>query len=421
MSEHLVVDPTVLRGCITVGPAKSLAPVVLGLALLDLAPFDARELPATADLEEGLRVLQLWAGEELLAGAAWPDRTVPSHGRPRADGASQEQRSRVTLPLIGALASRNGTARLPYPRGCPIGARPIDLHQAVLEHFGFALRSYTDALEARRVGSPTRAAFHLPARSRGASVQALLTAVAVGDGVYALTGLATTAPEVALLVDVLEQAGIAVRGEDDGVIVNAGGSPAPLAPVRLPLDGIEIASWVAAALYLGDDVEVIGPEDPAALRVLEHLATLGAPIDHKGATLRIRSWKHPKSLGVIATEDGFDSDLFAVLAVLASAGEVPTEFRDDVFPQRSAAFKLLGAARAGCGIWRVHGCRPLPQRLAVADLRHGFACLMLALAGSRRRILTDARVLERGYPQIAPRLRALGVHAEWISARERAA
>ncbi|HEX8745088.1 MAG TPA: hypothetical protein VF712_18325 [Thermoleophilaceae bacterium] len=420
MSEHLVVDPAVLRGCVTVGPAKSLAPVVLGLSLLDLASFDARELPATADLEEGLRVLQLWAGEELLAGAACPDRGVPSHERPRPGGVSQEQRSRVTLPLIGALASRNGTARLPYPRGCPIGARPIDLHQAVLEHFGFVLHRCNGALEARRVRKPARAPFHLPARSRGASVQALLTAVAVGAGAHTLRGLATTAPDVALLVDVLEQAGIATRRDED-VIVDARQPPVPLAPVRLPPDGIEIASWVMAALYVGDDVEVTGPEDPAALRVLERLVSLGAPIDDKGTTLRVRGPGHAKALGVITTEDGFDSDLFAVLAVLASGGELPTEFRDDVFPERSAVFELLGAARTGRGTWRVHGRRPLAQHLTVADLRHGFACLMLALAGSRRRILTDAGVLERGYPQIVPRLRALGVHAEWTSPSERAA
>src|SRR5204863_201861 len=55
---------------------------------------------------------------------------------------------RASSLVLGPLAARAGRARVSLPGGCAIGARPIDLHIAGLEHLGAQIRQSHGYVEA---------------------------------------------------------------------------------------------------------------------------------------------------------------------------------------------------------------------------------------------------------------------------------
>ena len=62
---------------------------------------------------------------------------------------------RASSLVLGPLVARTGRARVSMPGGCAIGARPINLHVAALEHLGAThfeqAHGYVEAMRAERL------------------------------------------------------------------------------------------------------------------------------------------------------------------------------------------------------------------------------------------------------------------------------
>ena len=50
------------------------------------------------------------------------------------------EKMRSSIMLLGSILGRLGEVRLPYPGGCVIGARPVDIHLAALTRMGAEIR-----------------------------------------------------------------------------------------------------------------------------------------------------------------------------------------------------------------------------------------------------------------------------------------
>lgn len=78
--------------------------------------------------------------------------------------------------LLGSLLGRLGEVRLPYPGGCVIGARPVDIHLAALTQMGAKIKLEENGIYAV-CRSPHGAEIHLPFPSVGATENVILLAV----------------------------------------------------------------------------------------------------------------------------------------------------------------------------------------------------------------------------------------------------
>src|SRR5882724_7716313 len=90
---------------------------------------------------------------------------------------------RASYYLAAPLIAAYGQASLPWPGGCSVGKRGMDLHFAVYQAFGDHVET-GDGGYVIRTGPPCRGAgtvhISLPFRSRGATVAALLRALVAG-------------------------------------------------------------------------------------------------------------------------------------------------------------------------------------------------------------------------------------------------
>src|SRR5690242_21065441 len=68
---------------------------------------------------------------------------------------------RASSLVLGPLVARCGRARVSLPGGCAIGARPINLHLAGLEHLGARIRQAHGYVEAEAPEGLNGAEVHL--------------------------------------------------------------------------------------------------------------------------------------------------------------------------------------------------------------------------------------------------------------------
>jgi UDP-N-acetylglucosamine 1-carboxyvinyltransferase len=123
----------------------------------------------------------------LLRAAGWPVSQCDDRGRVRVGGLTARGRYpdlagaaaiRASYYLIAPLIAGYGHATLPWPGGCRVGDRGMDLHFCVYEAFGdhaeVSPAGYT--VRSSRVSSRGTVRVDLPFRSRGATVAAALRA-----------------------------------------------------------------------------------------------------------------------------------------------------------------------------------------------------------------------------------------------------
>lgn len=387
-------------GGVSVGGAKSCIPGLLGLLLVNGEPIAVTNPPGSSDLEEALLALSaLGVGSNPSIKQLMRETSDSSQFRSHQGSRPVTPLSRATLPLAGILAHMLGEASLPAPVGCPIGQRPIDLHCLVTQHFGIELVIRSDGLQSRLQAAPSRRDLHLPRRSAGASIQALLTCSVRGSPGMRISGIADLL-ETRFLLGNLETLGaFTVEAEGpSGLTVRFEGPPQAglLSSVEVPKDAIELGSWVVSGLLLGEKLTVSYAESSELDSLLEWLEVRGAPIARTDLELKTQRWPSP-NVGALSTEEGIHTDFIPILAALQNRSGKCSQIVDGTFAGRAESAESL--ARFLC-----------LARVPVPDIRLGFAGLMLCLAvHSRVSVLDPNHYLGRGYPDIRRRLTQIGL------------
>ena len=142
-----------LSGQVTVHGAKNGALPLMAAAMLIGEPVQLLNCPRLSDVEhmgrllKGLGCLVQWQGDTLCIDAGG----ASSLALPKSSAGA----IRSSAFLLGPLLGRFGAAEVPYPGGCNIGDRPLDLHLKGLKPWGFGWRKApgaSAATEDPRVG-----------------------------------------------------------------------------------------------------------------------------------------------------------------------------------------------------------------------------------------------------------------------------
>ena len=176
-----------LDGAVKIQGSKNGALPVLAGALLHRGRTVLHNCPGITDVGYTLEILRSLGcsvtveKDALILDAAGLDRNrVPE---------SLGEKMRSSVILLGSLLGRFREACLPYPGGCTIGKRPIDLHLKMLSEMGVTFTEEERGLKAscRRLSG---AEFSLPFPSVGATENVILAAV-LAEGVTVLSGAAS--------------------------------------------------------------------------------------------------------------------------------------------------------------------------------------------------------------------------------------
>ncbi|MGP4104167.1 hypothetical protein [Nonomuraea sp. KM90] len=327
---------------------------------------------------------------------------------------------RASYYLVPALLASCGRARLPWPGGCPVGERGMDLHFRVYEAFGD--RVLLDGPGYQVVKGEKQAvdlAIALPYRSRGATVAAVLRAVI--DRCRLTVTQPNLSPEVAEILAFLREAGWDASANDEAltlVPLHLNGD-APLT-WEVPGDKVEAVTLACAVAITRGSAQIRGVRAADVLPAMEAFAWLGIPA-HAGAdTVTVQGQDTQltgQPLRAIAslTPGGLDADFEPPLMALALGMPGGHLFADAINPGRHGNL-IPQLARLGAVIEQLSAthCRFAgPQRLVGAavkanDIRTGSTLIVAGLAADGITTVSGLTQLRRGHADLPGKLRHLG-------------
>ena len=138
-----------LKGMVKVSGAKNAALPLMALSLILNKGLTLLNMPDLADTRLMSKLLI-----QLGIKINWTYGKAEFDGHPQVNEASYDlvRQMRASILVLGPLLASLGSARVPLPGGCAIGARPIDLHLFVMESLGANIK-YDSGFIIASVGS----------------------------------------------------------------------------------------------------------------------------------------------------------------------------------------------------------------------------------------------------------------------------
>ena len=400
-----------LCGEVRIQGSKNAALPILSAALQSPGVTVLENCPAITDAASMLEILEGYGcktrreGNRLIidAGEVHP-------GRAPKDCAGV---MRSSIMLLGSLLGRMGEAFLPYPGGCVIGKRPIDLHLEALRQMGARLWEEPEGVRAvcrRAKGAQIR----LPFPSVGATENVILLAVRA-EGVTVLQNAARE-PEIEELCRFLTGMGARIEGAGTDTIRIRGVRELHETEYRIMPDRIVAGTYMLLAAAAGGKVVLTEVPLGQLTAVRQVLKEMGARQESRGDSLFL--WCPGRCRGGVrirtAPYPGFPTDLQSPLMAALCLADGESVIDEQIFEARFKAAKEL--CRMGADI-RIRGSKAFIKgterltgaRVEAEELRGGAAlCIAAAAAEGTSRIL-QYHYIARGYENIIRDLKALGV------------
>lgn len=322
-------------------------------------------------------------------------------------------KARASFFTAGALLTRFGRAYMPYPGGCSIGARPVDIHIDGLKSLGaeFECDDKGVYFDGRNMHSGN---VRLRYPSVGATVNVIGAALGL-DGETTICGAACE-PEIRDTCNFLRECGYEVRGGGSPVIRIVGRKNLSFRNVvyRPLSDRIEAGTFLFACLACGGEIEV-GYDCPENLNaVFEVLRRCGAKTYFFNGKIVISADERPLPVSVCADVfPKFPTDLQPQLCAALTICRGESRIEDKVFPDRFCYADMLekfGAIIDGrYSAVRVHGVPRLHSAVVEAgDLRGGAALCIAALSADGESIVSGTDKIKRGYHEFCKKIGLLG-------------
>ena len=304
MDKFLIKGGKKLGGAARITSAKNaFLPILAGCILCD-KPITLRECPEYVDIVNMTKILEnLGAKVE----TSCPDGKIHNNcnltidcGNLCSSAISQELASclRSSIFSLGSILGKQKKAKVAYPGGCAIGARPIDLHIKGLKALNVKIIDKHGYLTCD--GSNMRGGVvNLDFPSVGATENIMLAATKTKGTTKIIN--AAKEPEIVDLANFLNKFGAKIYGAGtstvtiEGVESLGGGTYTPIP------DRIIAGTYLIAALALGGEVEFqnFRPEHNQAL--LEKVKQTNAKIKIKNNTLYVKIDGRPKAISKIET------------------------------------------------------------------------------------------------------------------------
>ena len=326
---------------------------------------------------------------------------------------------RCSIVLLGSLLGRFKRAVLPYPGGCTIGARPIDLHLDALRKMNASIEEEGEVLNAwtaRLTGTKVNLAFP----SVGATENAVLAAVLARGETEIIN--AAREPEIQQLCEFLTAKGARITGIGTGHLKIRGVESLTDSEYELMPDRIVTGTYLlAAAATRGSIVIEKAPVDQldSFLDILKEAGgryRLEEPpgkgshptliFEGKDACLPVREVE-------TAVYPGFPTDLQSPLMAVLAKAEGESVIRENVFENRFQSAELLNAMGARISTAgrtaRITGVKELyGKTVSAPDLRGGAALVIAGLCARGSTVISNEHFIGRGYEDITGDLRKLG-------------
>lgn len=413
MTKLTVHGPNVLCGSVVVSGSKNAALPILISTLLLNGESKISNVPELTDIVTTIRLLRslgLKAEFSNHVVQVWGSRDI-RHIAPY----ELITNMRASFLVSGPILARVGFAKVPYPGGCAIGSRPVDIHLKGFRAFGVDIRVEHGFVILKSDGPIRGSRYNLEFPSVGAT-QNLMMMASLAHGISILKNVARE-PEIEDLAHFLNQAGARIEGAGTDTLRIEGVNQLNAIEYSVIPDRIEAATFLCAAAITRGDVILEKVNVDQIQDILQILGKIGFKLTVMDPqTVRLQTDGRAFKGVTVKTEPfpGFSTDNQAILmAVLALMNQKKSVMIENIFENRYMhvmELKRMGAMIDVSGNKAtIHGVDHLSATaVKMMDLRGGAALLLAALCAEGVTTLYNIHHIQRGYDQIVQKLRKLG-------------
>jgi len=328
------------------------------------------------------------------------------------------RKMRASINVLGPLLTRVGIAEISLPGGDAIGSRGLDFHIAGLEALGATITFEHGYIIAHAPDGLVGATFELTFPSVGAT-ENLMTAAVMAKGTTTLHNVARE-PDIIDLGEYLIAMGAKIEGLGTSTIVIEGVAQLHAASHSTLPDRIVTGTWAFAAVMTQGDITIKGGRADHLEIPLDKLVAAGAVVTSTPDGFRVKMDQRPIAFDVATLPyPGFPTDLQPMAISLNAIAQGSAIVTENVFEARFMfvnELRRLGANITVDGHHAAISGIPLLSGAPVlaTDIRAGAGLVLAALVADGTTIVEDAFHIERGYPNFAADLRALGADVTTI-------
>jgi len=399
-----------LVGEVHVGGAKNSVLKLMAASLLAVGKTTIANVPAIADVEIMSDLLRRLGCTVTHEGSLLTI-DVPQTPMHRADY-DLVRKMRASINVLGPLVARIGLAEVALPGGDAIGSRGLDFHIKGLESLGATAHVEHGYVIAEAPQGLKGAAISLDFPSVGAT-ENLMTAAVLAHGITTIENAARE-PDLVDLGEFLIAMGAKIEGLGSPVITITGVKELTPAHHVTVADRIIAGTWAFAAAMTQGDITIHGARVDHMEVMLEKLASAGAIITSTVDGVRVKMEQRPTAVDVATLPyPGFATDLLPFIIAMNSIADGDSLVTENVFESRFMFVNEL--SRLGAQVHvdghhaSIHGITQLSGApVEATDIRAGAGLVLAALVAEGVTTVDGAFHVDRGYPEFAEQLRALG-------------
>jgi UDP-N-acetylglucosamine 1-carboxyvinyltransferase len=408
-----------LKGQVKISGAKNSALAIMAGTLLCSEECRLSNVPQLVDIQRMGQILSAFGVKLQREGEVLELNTSQLH----QSNAPYELVSqlRASFFVIGAVLARLGTAKIPLPGGCAIGARPVELHVRGLQTLGAHVEIEHGVVHAVVKGDRLKGAkIYLDYPSVGAT-ETLMMAATLADGETIIDNAAQE-PEVIDLANFCQAMGANIQGAGTKRIVINGVSRLHAVDYAIIPDRVEAATFLVAGAITHSEITIAPVIPEHLIAAINKLQSIGVKVvNDTPDSLRLIPSYH-----LIGTDietqpyPGFPTDMQAQFMALLTVSEGDSVVTETVFENRLRHVAELN--RMGADI-RVRGNNAIIRGVShlsgapvlATDLRASAALVIAGLAAEGKTIIQGLHHLDRGYDDLEGKLRQLGAKIQRTS------
>ena len=408
-----------LVGEVTISGAKNSALAILTAAILADSKCTIKNLPDIRDISYLKELLlQMGAKVESNKNTMTIDGSCISKYVVDNDLA---KKMRASYYFLGALLCKFKNAEIPFPGGCDIGVRPIDLHIKGLEALGANIKishGMIIASATELVGTE----IYLDFASVGATINIMLAA-SMAKGITTIDNAAKE-PYIVDTANFLNAMGAKITGAGTDVIKIKGVKALHGCEHTIIPDQMEAGTFMAAAAATQGDVLIKNIIPTHLESISAKLREMGVEITESEDSLRVKSNGKMKAVNIKTLPyPGFPTDMQQPMSVLLALSQGTAIITESIFESRFKyldELKRMGAKISVEGrVAVIEGIKRLSGAPVFAtDLRAGAAMVVAGLAAEGQTEISNIEHIDRGYERLEDKLRSLGAKIHRITVAE---
>ena len=436
MDKFIIKGGKSLRGEISILGSKNVALKVLVAACLTSDEVVVENVPLISDFRIMADIIKHLGGH-----IRFKDHSVIINFREfRSEKIALDRAAeiRTSYMFLAPLLARVGTAIIPNPGGCRIGARPIDRIIDGLRKMGVVIKyDSKDGYFHAKAPKGLRATKYKFIKNTHTGTETMILAAVLARGKTILENAAQE-PEVNELIGLLNRMGAKITRTKPRTITIEGVPSLHGATFRIVPDRNEVVTFAVAAILTRGDIFIKDINKTGIEEFLDMLKACGGGYEIKKNGIRFY-YKGPIKSTEVATNfyPGFMTDWQGPWAVLMTQANGQSVLHETVYENRFTYVNELRKMGAHVELFnpkiknpskfynfnirddngknmhaaKIAGPTQLHDAvLYISDLRAGATLVLAALVASGTSILFVVEHLERGYEHFDRRLKSLGAN-----------